>query len=216
MPGDKNQVDNLLITINSTVLIGFLFVFQLTLNHELVKWTLLISLLLFVISLLLLIWHAIRYPLRLKLFGELREKTVKKYSSRIRSFIEDIIVPFSRLKTRDELLTKLGKVKSKEEQEALIQSIENEIKGLEDGSVKPPKTEAEDKATEYVVESFVEQVAHASKADYEKAFKQPLDEKYAKQKLRLDRIAMRGRRHFFAAGAVFIIFSMFVQILSQK
>jgi hypothetical protein len=213
---ERNQTDKLLITVNISILVGFLFVFQLSLTHTIVKWTLFISLILYVISLLLLIWHTARYPIRTKLFDELKEKTIKKYSGRIAKFIEEIIVPFARLKAKDEVLSKLEKINTREEYGALIKHYKNEIHDLEQGTVGRQMTRKEDEATSYVVESFVEQVGHASREDYNKAFKSPLKEKYAKLKYRIDRIALRSRRHFFASGSVFAIFSMFVQILSQK
>lgn len=216
MSDDKGQIDKFLITINASILVGYFFVFQITSIHTLVKWTLLISLTLLVISLLLLTWNTVRYPIRKKLFDELSEATIKKYSSRIAAFVKEIIVPYSRLKTRNEMSSKIEKLKTEEEQEALIKIVESEVQGLIEGTVNPIETEGEERATRYVIESFVEQVGHKSQEDYNKAFKSPLKENNAKFKYRLDRVSMRTRRHFFASGAVFAILSMFVQVLSQK
>jgi membrane protein implicated in regulation of membrane protease activity len=203
MHNQKDSTDKLLVTANSTVLIGFVFVFGISQLSKITKWTLLISFVLYVISLCLLLWNFYRLPKRRKLLDELREKTVKKYSARIASFIEEIAVPLARLKAKDEMLGKLGKVKNKEEHEELMKAIDEEIKLLEEGKINIPHTPEEEKATHYVVESFVEQIGHASQEDYNKAFKQPLKENQAKLKYRIDRIALRGRRHVFVSASVF-------------
>jgi hypothetical protein len=215
MPNRKNKLDKILASTNATVLLAFLFIFQVNQISPIIKWTLLISFTLYIISLLLLLWNIHRFPIRMKLLDELREKTVKKYSARIASFIEEIAVPFSRLKAKDEVLSRLANVKTKEEHEKLMESINKEIKQLESGEINMPHSEGEEKATHYVVESFVEQLGHASQGDFQKAFRRPLREKYPRIKYRIDRFALRSRLHIFASASVFLLFTILIGIVSK-
>ena len=125
----KNATDKLLLSTNVTVLGAFFFVFQAPINTKPTKWTLLISFALYICSALMLLWFLNRFPIRMKLLDEYREKTVKKYSKRIGMFIEEILVPFARLKAKNETLAKLAKVSSEAEYKALMKSIDEEIKG---------------------------------------------------------------------------------------
>ena len=209
-----DSIDSYLIAINIATLAGFFFIFQSTINNTLVKWSLLVAFVLFVLSLCLLLWHKFRYPKRVELANSLREKTVNKFTERIASFIEDIAVPFSRLKTRDETLDKLSKAKSQKEFDQVKAGIAQEIKDLESGKVKGQGI-AEEKATRFIVESFLGHMGSETKDDYNKAFKQPLKESHAKIKYYLDRAALKFRRHLFAGASVFIIFSVLIQILDQ-
>lgn len=212
---DNNKRDKMLVSVNVTILLAFIFIFQVDQLSQIIKWTLLISFILYIFSLFLLIWNLYRYPIRMKLLDELREETIGKFSDRIASFVEEIIVPFSRLKAKDELVSRLAIVKTKEDYSKLRESVSNEIKELEDGTAKVTKSEGEEKAMQYVIESFAEQLAHASKEDFENAFKRPLKEKFAKVRLRVDRLAFRIRIHLFASASVFLIFSIFIGILSK-
>lgn len=162
----------------------------------------------------MILWFLHRFPVRQKLLDEFREKTVKKYSKRIGMFIEEILVPFARLKAKDETLSKLAKVSSVAEHKALMKSIDNEIKELQDGK-SAPKTPEEEEATKYVIEVFLDQLTSDIKADHNKAFHQPLKEKHAKIKLKIDRLAFRFRRHVFISATVFAVFSIFIEILSK-
>lgn len=96
-----------------------------------------------------------------------------------------------------------------------MESITEEIQQLESGKLNSHKTPGEEKASRYVLESFVEQVAHALQDDHRIAFKQPLKEKHAKIKYKVDRLALRSRRHVFASASVFLMFTIFIGILSK-
>ena len=119
----SKEVDKILLTINTSVLIAFFFIFQANLKSDITKWTLFISLSFFTASLLFLIWHLHRHPKREKLFDELRHKTASKYSKRIASFIEVIAVPLAKLKAKDDILGWVVEVNSKEARQALIQKL---------------------------------------------------------------------------------------------
>ncbi len=209
-----DSLDSYLIAVNIALLTGFLFVFQSTLINDLVKWTLLISLILFIISLLLLLWHKFRYPKRLKLLDSLREKTTNKFSERIASFIEDMVLPFTRLKAKDDTLSKLVSVKTKEEYDQVMSNISQEIEDLETGKAKGMSVQ-EEKATRLILESFLGHMASDTKDDINQAFKSPLKESCAKPKYYIDRIAFKYRRHIFASASVFIVFAILIQILNQ-
>ncbi len=210
----KNQVDKLLVSANASILVAFFFIFQSPITTPTTKWTLLISLSLYIVSLIMLLWYLQRQPKRLMLLDELRKHTSKKYSNRIATYIEEIAVPFARLKVRDEVFSRLVNVKSEKDRVILLKSIENEINGLEDGSVSASATK-QDEATKYVVEGFVNQVAQASKKDFRTAFLSPLKEPNATLKYYTDRLSFKFRRHIFVSGSIFALFSIIVEILSK-
>ena len=226
MPKDK--VDNYLITINIALIAGYLAVFSMPPQiAEILKWLLLAAFLLYTLSLLLLIWFFVRYPKRAKVFEELKEKTVTKFSDRIAHFIEDIATPYSvlqaRLETREKYEKRFQTVENKKDYKKLRNEIETELEEL-----KQQKTELESgkkidhykrdnpatKATEYVIESFLSHMAADSQEDYKKAFKSPLEEKHAKIKLFFDQLSFRFRRHIFAAACVLLFFSVLIKMLT--
>ena len=172
-----------------------------------------LSLGLFVTSLSMILWYLHRQPIRTRLLDRFREKTVKKYSKRIAAFIENIAMPLARLKIRDEVLGRLASVKSQQEHEELIISIEKEIEDLKNNKSGTPKFKDEDEATMYVVEGFIAQMSIASKADFNKAFKSPLEESNAKMKYVFDRMSFRVRRHIFVIASVFYLLSIFLEVL---
>jgi hypothetical protein len=161
----------------------------------------------------MILWYLHRQPIRTRLLDRFREKTVKKYSKRIAAFIENIAMPLARLKIRDEVLGRLASVKSQQEHEELVISIEKEIEDLKNNKSGTPKFKDEDEATMYVVEGFIAQMSIASKADFNKAFKSPLEESNAKMKYVFDRMSFRVRRHIFVIASVFYLLSIFLEVL---
>lgn len=214
MLNGKNSTDKLLLSTNVTVLVAYFFVFQAPIDTDSVKWILLISFVLYICSALMILWFLHRFQIRDELYEVYREKTLNKFSKRIRMFMEEILVPFERLKAKSETLTKLVKVSTEDEYKTLMESIDMEIKELKGGK-NTPKAPKEEEATKYVLESFLEQFVVTSKADYNKAFHQPLKERNARIKLKADRITFRFRRHTFTSASVFAIFSIFIEILSK-
>lgn len=211
----KDKVDNYLITINVAVVVGYFFVFLSSISSAVVKWLVLLSFTLFTASLLLLLWFQHRYPKREKLLNELKEKTVKKFSHRIHSYIDEIAVPLERLSVRDEIFERLDGVKTKEDYARFRTEIDTEIEELKKGKTGT-LVATKSKANDYVIDSFLEHMMHDSRDDYAKAFREPLNEKHAKVKHVIDRAAFRSRRHIFAAASVLLFFSIIIEVVSQK
>lgn len=130
-------------------------------------------------------------------------------------FIENIAIPFARLKIRDEFVGKLASLKSKEEHSELMSEIEKEISELKAGKTGNTKTKEEDKATGYVIEGFLDQLTAESGKDYNTAFNKPLKEPNSKAKLSIDKVAFKFRRHVFVSASVFSVFSIFVELLAK-
>ena len=215
-----DSLDNYILTINIAAVAGFFFVFQADLSQNFEKILVLSSFSLFSLSLFLFIWYRFRYPKRMKLLEELREKTVHKFTDRIKTFTEDVFGPLARLKTRVELMEKLEKVKTPKGYEKFLAEVNNDIERLSTQANDKEKkkdafTQSTDKALEYVIEGFLAHMTSNSKDDYDKAFNQPLEEKAPKIKLVIDKVSFKARRHVFAFGCVFIFFAIFIEILAQ-
>lgn len=207
------QKDKQYLTANVSILIAFLFIFQVEDVGLLIRWALLLSFCLFVVSLLLMFWHVSRYPKRASLYETLKEKTAKKYSEQMALFVEELILPLTRSKARDGVRNEISKAKTAEERKEILDRITKE---LEEPSQKLPErfySVNEDKAIKFVIEGFSGQLVSATKEDHRIAFNQPLKEQHAKMKYYCDQLAMRVRRHIFISAAIFCLAAIFIRLL---
>ena len=215
---NKIKTTDYLITANTTALLAYVFVFQTQIDNTIVKWLIFISFSFFVVSLCLMVWYRFRYPQRNKYYKELVDESTKKIKEGIVVFIEGIILPYTRTKTRNDVLERLAKVKSEEEYRKFQRSLKREIKNLEanqPSSLSAKPDHLHEKAIESVVESYLLNLEHDSKEHFVLAFKKPLKESYAKQKLVLDIISFKYRVHVFVSAAVFLAASIAVQLVAS-
>lgn len=211
LPERVDVADKYLTTTNATVLISYVFVFQLSISNYWVKWSLLLSLVFFIASIALFIWHGQRYPKRIRIYNQKQEKTVKKYSHRIAVFMEDILKPLTQLRVRNEIQTRLLSTKSKEEFEEVLKEIKHSVEAVDSNK----GLGQEDEAVAFVVESFIGQLSNESREQWREAFRRPLKERYSKVKLLIDILALKTRRHIFVSASIFGLTSVFIQLLAQ-
>jgi TolA-binding protein len=216
------KLNNYLLTINITILLAFVFVFQTTYRLEQVKWLIITSFIFFVVSIIGLIWFRHRYPKRQELLEQLREETVSRTSENLSKVMKDLLKPFTRMSVRLESMEKLAKVKTKEDYKKYQQGIEDEIKKLKSQLDKESSeqvnaygTPEATTAVDIVIHSFLENIQHESKNGFTKAFKLPLSEKNAKLKNVFDQLSFKFRLHVFTSGCVILIMAMIIQMLTN-
>lgn len=205
-----NSIDKTLATINVTTLLGYIFIFQVSQLNSLVRYTLLLSLILFALSLPTLLWYLYRYPIRRSYWEKLKDRNTNKYADRIATFIENIVRPLASLKAKDEIAKRFAECKTVAEAQGLLKQLESEERKGSNGL--PPE---EEEAYRYVVEGFLTQVSLAVKEDYEKAFLKPLNEKHSRLKNQLDKLSFKLRRHLLASAGVVLLLAIIIDLLKR-
>lgn len=216
------KINDILIAANFTILIPYFFVFQSQLKVPELKWLILASFILLIVSLGLFIWYHFRYPKRKKIFDDLADQSKNTAADGIARVVEDLLEPYARASVRSDYLEKMVRIKSPQELEAFRVEIEKEKKRLEQELVRTKiadakssafEKSAEGKAIRMVVESFLKNLHYEAQEHFKKAYKCPLDEKHAKLKNYADQISFSYRVHVFVSGCVMIIGAIVAQTL---
>jgi hypothetical protein len=200
-------------TANFTIIVGFMFVFQVSQLGTPVRVCLIMSFSLYLISLFLISWHIARYPKREALLENYRKKTVDKHSDRITALVEELVLPLTKYKMREKVEKLLAKAKTEKQRQAIIN---NEIAGLKSKASAEfqDKDNPQRKAVTFAVEGMLHHMTEDSQTDFRNAFKAPLNEKHANIKFYLDRIALRLKLNVFVAASCLAIVAVFVKLLS--
>lgn len=200
-----------LITANTTILIAYISVFQAVVASSTIKTIILISFILFLCSLILLIWYRLRSPKRDALFEQLREKAIDKSADGMTLFAKELIEPLAVNIARLDVHHKMMKVSSPEEYEQVKKELSSKsYKGDNYLEVK------NNKAIRTIIESFLQNIDSDTKEAYKKAYKKPLKEKHAKAKHFLDMIAYKIRIHLLVGGGVLLAFAIILTLLMVR
>jgi hypothetical protein len=209
------KTNDILITSNATLLIGYLFVFQASFANDLIRLVLLFSFILLVGSLISLIWYKIRYPIREKIHKEMRDKAISKAVDGIESYMKGYVRPLATLETRTRYIEKLLTVKNEKEHKKFINDLEDEKRRLKSGDTLDdiyPKSEELTKAQRAISESFTKNILYETQDGFDAAFRKPLKERLAKPKYYIDLFTFKLRVHLFVAGCTLLVVCVAAQL----
>ena len=174
--GEKNNVDKLILSANITVLIAFFFVFQTSVGVPIIKWMLLASFTLYIISALLITWVLYRLPLRTKLFKQLQEKTTTKFSSRIMAYVDEYYMP------NEEAIEKISDA-LRESHPHLDEKARHDLATKKVKKISAESTDnSHNKVLSFVLDAFLSNFGNEGKDNYRMAYKTPLKESKSKLK----------------------------------
>lgn len=217
---EKFDKEKGVITVNVSVLLGFIFVFQTNDISFLTKMSLTISLSLFIVSLLAFLWHFHRLPIRERLWKGSSKRLAQKYTDKMNAYAENIVKPLAQYKQREEIEEKLANAKSNSERQKIIQELKNEIVNLEierEKLIRNPDYKYKD-SSESVHSFFNDAVAsllvYEIKEEHTRSFNKPLKEKLSKVKFIIDILVSKGRYYMFTSACIFALVSLYVHLLS--
>lgn len=190
---EQETVDNYILTALITLIAAFIIILSIKAPSDVyVASSSAISLACLILSLLLSLWHKLRFPKRLHIFEREKEQQIKNISGEITDFANNFYYPTIEAKTY-EILSNNPEL-SKEAVKKLVSSDKIDDK------------------TEKVIITYLEKLNYIVKESHQKIFNQPLDEKGRKTKYLIDKFAQVTRYPFFVVGLVFFFIAIILNL----
>lgn len=210
LPKEKKQ-DALLITASLAFLTGLITLISSSQSFSaIVVVFLIISIISFCVSIFLLFWYNPRLSLRTEKWKDFLEKRVNKMKKDAEQYAQLYESPLFREKLARKIREHAPKIAgSKKENFRLI--IDRASQEATSEINKDYKKRKEFFAN-LMYKSFMTDLYFSE----EKIYKEPLDEKWSRVKLRADIFAWKARYHFFVIGSISMVFAIVLHLLLAR
>ncbi len=190
---EQGKAEEYIITSCFTLLAALAIIFSIKQPaNQLVSYAVILSFFGLLVSLLELLWHKSRRPLREHIFNQKRGSIIDKYSEKMATFAETLVFPYAKLAVEEEARKNIN-IDKKALQRKLFHEKEPAVR---------------DMLTSYL-DNLIAEMKNASDVSHNK----PIIEKYSRLKLYLDVVSRRTRLHFFVVGTLFFFIAIILSLL---
>lgn len=189
---EQSKTEDYIITSCFTLLAALAIIFSIKKpTNVYISYSVVVSAFCIIISLLELLWHKSRRPLRDYFFEQKKKHIINEYTDKIANFAEKLVLPYTEL-----LAEKQAKTNTNYDAKILQRKVFEENKD----------------SFREVLRSFVRNLSNDMKKANDSTHNKPLKEKFSKLKCFIDIISKKTRIHFFVLGALFFFLAILLSL----